>query len=68
MKQSRLLNHWDRLDGAVARGDPGQFLWERENAPDVVSPQCRNHARQCLRRLQRRRTDPPERRFRTITV
>ena len=43
----RLLNHWDNLNGTVARGYAGSSLWEWFVLPDYLSPRYRDYARAC---------------------
>src|ERR1035437_4258528 len=43
----RLLNHWDNLNGTVARGYAGSSLWEWFILPDYLSPRYRDYARAC---------------------
>ncbi|MFT3782820.1 MAG: alpha-glucuronidase family glycosyl hydrolase [Nibricoccus sp.] len=43
----RLLNHWDNLNGTVARGYAGGSLWEWFVLPDYVNPRYRDYARAC---------------------
>ena len=43
----RLLNHWDNLNGTVARGYAGSSLWEWFVLPDYLNPRYRDYARAC---------------------
>ncbi|MDE5751913.1 MAG: alpha-glucuronidase [Duncaniella sp.] len=42
---TRILNHWDNLDGTVERGYAGRSLWKWEELPEVVSPRYEEYAR-----------------------
>ncbi len=42
---SRMLDHWDNLDGTVERGFAGSSIWNWYELPDIVSPRIRDYAR-----------------------
>ncbi len=42
---TRILNHWDNLDGSVERGYAGRSLWQWEELPDTVSTRYEAYAR-----------------------
>ena len=45
--QRRILNHWDNLNGTVARGYAGGSLWNWFTLPDWVDPRLTDYARAC---------------------
>jgi len=45
--QRRLLNHWDNLNGTVARGYAGGSLWNWFTLPDHVDARITDYARAC---------------------
>ena len=45
--QTRLLNHWDNLDGTIERGYAGKSLWQWSELPGFVDPRYRDYARAC---------------------
>ena len=45
--QRRILNHWDNLNGTVARGYSGGSLWNWFTLPDWVDPRITDYARAC---------------------
>ena len=43
--KTRLLNHWDNLDGSIERGYAGHSLWQWNELPQTLSPRYREYAR-----------------------
>ncbi|MDI1256164.1 MAG: alpha-glucuronidase family glycosyl hydrolase [Flavobacterium sp.] len=43
--QTRMLNHWDNLDGSIERGYAGQSLWKWEELPQKVDIRYTDYAR-----------------------
>jgi alpha-glucuronidase len=43
--QRRILDHWDDLNGFVARGYAGSSLWNWFTLPDIIDPRYRDYAR-----------------------
>ena len=43
--ETRILNHWDNLDGSVERGYAGRSLWQWEELPDTLSGRYEAYAR-----------------------
>ncbi len=43
--RTRILNHWDNLDGTVERGYAGRSLWKWDELPGTVSPRYKEYAR-----------------------
>lgn len=42
---TRVLNHWDNLDGTIERGYAGRSLWKWDELPAVISPRYKEYAR-----------------------
>lgn len=45
--QTRLLAHWDNLDGSIERGYAGRSLWQWADLPDTLDPRYHDYARAC---------------------
>ncbi len=43
--ETRILNHWDNLDGSVERGYAGLSLWQWQELPDTLSERYKEYAR-----------------------
>jgi alpha-glucuronidase len=43
--KTRVLNHWDNLDGTIERGYAGQSLWKWSELPERVDPRVEDYAR-----------------------
>jgi alpha-glucuronidase len=43
--KTRVLNHWDNLDGTIERGYAGQSLWNWSELPGRVDPRVADYAR-----------------------
>ena len=43
--QRRMLNHWDNLNGTIARGYAGYTLWDWQRLPGYIDPRYRDYAR-----------------------
>ncbi|HEV7991391.1 MAG TPA: alpha-glucuronidase family glycosyl hydrolase [Gemmatimonadaceae bacterium] len=43
--QSRILDHWDNLDGSVERGYAGSSIWQWDSLPGTLSPRYQEYAR-----------------------
>jgi alpha-glucuronidase len=45
--QTRLLEHWDNLDGTVERGYAGASIWDWQKLPGYVDPRYADYGRAC---------------------
>lgn len=43
--QTRMLNHWDNLNGTIERGYAGYTLWDWQRLPGYIDPRYRDYAR-----------------------